>query len=133
MKQRHYIDFKLYLTRSSDGQSACQVSLLPTTEVGESRKPVTISTSNAPSQDLLSALANKSITQRQLVELGKQLADCLLPVGEIRVWNAPKKTIPRNLTGDTLMSSTGTTKEKREYGERLWANKRPIRWNSSYN
>src|SRR5438270_8423174 len=84
MMQRHYIDFKLYLTRSAAEQSACQVALLPTTEVGESRQPVAFSTSNAPSQDLLNALANKSITQRQLVELGKQLADFLLPDGEIR-------------------------------------------------
>src|SRR5215470_5751123 len=84
MKQRHYIDFKLYLTPSPDDQSACQVALLPTTEVGESRQPVAVSSSNAPSQDLLGALANKSITQRQLVELGKQLANCLLPDGDIR-------------------------------------------------
>ena len=84
MKQRHYIDYKLYLTRSPDDQSICQVALLPTAEVGESKQPVEVSTSNVPSQDLLSALANKSITQRQLVELGKQLANCLLPDGEIR-------------------------------------------------
>jgi hypothetical protein len=84
MAQRHYIDFKLYLTRASDEQSACQVALLPTIEVGESRQPVIVSTNNVPSPDLLAALANKSITRRQLVELGKQLADCLLPEGEIR-------------------------------------------------
>jgi hypothetical protein len=84
MKQRHYIDFKLYLTRLPDDQSTCHVTLLPTTEVGESRQPVIVSMNNAPSQELLSALANKSITQRQLVELGKELADCLLPDDEIR-------------------------------------------------
>jgi hypothetical protein len=38
--QRHYIDFKLYLTRAPDEQSTCLVALLPTTEVGESRQHI---------------------------------------------------------------------------------------------
>ena len=41
MKQRQYIDFKLFLTRPPDGQG-CQIALLPTPEVGETTTPVTI-------------------------------------------------------------------------------------------
>jgi hypothetical protein len=50
---------------------------------------------------------------------------------EIFPWNAPKRPIPRKLTGNTLVLSTGTGDKKREYGERLWESKRPIRGNSS--
>lgn len=79
MKQRQYIDFKLYLTRPPDGQGACQVALLPTPEVGESMTPVNVPADQAPTEDLIDQLANRSITARQLIDLGTRLANCLLP------------------------------------------------------
>jgi hypothetical protein len=84
MPQRPYIDFKLYLTRPADGQGACQVALLPTPEVGETITPVTVPAENGPSAELLPYLAGKSITLRQLVAFGKQLANWLLPEDTIR-------------------------------------------------
>jgi hypothetical protein len=79
MSQRKYIDFKLYLTKATDGKGVCQVALLPTLEVGETLMPVTVPVENGPSADLLPYLAGKSITLRKLVEFGKGLANCLLP------------------------------------------------------
>jgi hypothetical protein len=84
MSRREYIDFKLYLTAAPDGKGACQVALLPTPEVGETTAPVAVPAESAPKQELLAQLAHKSITARQWVELGKSLADCLLPKGTIR-------------------------------------------------
>ncbi|MCX6032844.1 MAG: CHAT domain-containing protein [Chloroflexi bacterium] len=84
MKQRQYVDFKLYLTRPADGQAACQVALLPTPEAGETITPVTVPASEAPASDMLAYLAGKQITLRNLVSLGKKLAGCLLPEGVIR-------------------------------------------------
>lgn len=84
MPQRNYIDFKLYLTGTSDGREACQVALLPTPEVGEAIMPVIVEAEQAPNTDFLAYLASKQITLRNLVTLGKQLANCLLPAGPIR-------------------------------------------------
>ncbi len=81
---REYIDFKLYLTRADNGQGACQVSLLPTPEIGESISPVFVPAESAPNPDLLALLAGKIISLPQLAQLGKQLANCLLPEGTIR-------------------------------------------------
>ena len=84
MKQRQYIDFKLYLTAAPDGRGACQVALLPTPEVGETITPVTAPAEDAPPDDLLRQLANGKITLRNLASVGKKLADCLLPQDTIR-------------------------------------------------
>ena len=84
VKQRPYIDFKLYLTRPADGTEGCQVALLPTPEVGETIHPVVVSAEKGPSKDLLPYLASKSITLRRLVQLGKGLANWLLPEETIR-------------------------------------------------
>jgi len=78
MKQRQYIDFKLYLTRTPDG-TGCQVTLLPTPEIGETIMPVIVPVEKGPSTDQLAYLASKSITLRKLVEFGKGLANWLLP------------------------------------------------------
>ncbi|MBP8107834.1 MAG: CHAT domain-containing protein [Caldilineaceae bacterium] len=83
MKQRQYIDFKLFLTRPPDGQG-CQIALLPTPEVGETTTPVTILADQFPTETQLRQLANRSITARQLIDLGTRLANCLLPDGIIR-------------------------------------------------
>ncbi|MCB0034525.1 MAG: CHAT domain-containing protein [Anaerolineales bacterium] len=77
---RHYIDFKLYLTRTAEG--ACQVSVLPTPEVGESILPVVVS--QPLDEDLRLFLAEKVPTLADLIQLGRQLADHLLPEGDIR-------------------------------------------------
>jgi len=82
MNPRKYVDFKLYLTRPEGG--GCQVSLLPTQEVGETITPVTVAADKGPSADQLPYLAAKSITLRQLVQFGKGLANWLLPEGTIR-------------------------------------------------
>lgn len=82
-KPRQYIDFKLYLTQPPDGKGACQVALLPTPEVGESVAPVTLSAEKGPPENLLSYIADKSVTLRKLVEFGKGLANWLLPVEQI--------------------------------------------------
>jgi CHAT domain len=84
IKQRQYIDFKLYLTRPPDGKGACQVALLPTSEVGETITPVTVSEESGPPADLLPYLAAKSITLPNLVRIGKGLANWLLPEDTIR-------------------------------------------------
>jgi len=84
MKQRPYIDFKLYLTAAPEGKGVCQVSVLPTPEVGEVIMPVIVGPDNAPRVDLIAKLASKSITLRDLATLGKQLAECLLPTGPVR-------------------------------------------------
>jgi hypothetical protein len=77
-KPRQYIDFKLYLTRPPDGKG-CQVTLLPTPEVGETISPVTVPAEKGPPADLLPYLAGKSINLPNLVKLGKGLAGWLLP------------------------------------------------------
>lgn len=84
MPQRNYIDFKLYLTKPESLQGGCQVALLPTPEVGETISPVVVPVSSLPNPDLLALLAGKMIPLPQLIELGKQLADCMLPKGQIR-------------------------------------------------
>jgi hypothetical protein len=84
MSERQYIDFKLYLTKPSDEQVACRVALLPTPEVGESMYPVSVPAEKAPQSIWLKQLERKNISPRQLLEMGKSLADCLLPEGEIR-------------------------------------------------
>lgn len=81
---RQYIDFKLYLTAAPNGKGACQVALLPTPEVGEAIMPVVVSADYVPKTDLLTYLAAKQITLRNLATLGKQLGECLLPTGPIR-------------------------------------------------
>jgi hypothetical protein len=83
-KPRPYIDFKLYLTRPSDAADGCQTALLPTPEVGETITPITVAAEHGPSPDLLPYLAGKSITLRQLVQLGKGLANWLLPEETVR-------------------------------------------------
>lgn len=82
-KPRQYIDFKLYLTQAPDGKGACQVSLLPTPEVGESVAPVSTSAEKGPPANLLPLIAGKSITLPKLVEFGKGLANWLLPAERI--------------------------------------------------
>ncbi len=84
MSERKYVDFKLYLSRVSNGEEAIQVALLPTPEVGETTTPVTVPFQVAVVTELLAHLAGKSITLRNLVKLGKQLGDWLLPDGTIR-------------------------------------------------
>lgn len=87
MSERRYIDFKLYLTKPDDDEAACEVTLLPTPEVGESMRPVsvTIPETDPPFSDLRDSLSDKSISIRNLIKLGKILADCLLPTeGQIR-------------------------------------------------
>jgi hypothetical protein len=84
MSQRDYIDFKLFLTQVPQGKGACQVSLLPTPEVGEAISPVILPGDQLPNADLLAYLAGKQITLRNLAALGKQLGECLLPTGPIR-------------------------------------------------
>lgn len=78
---RRYIDFKLYLTRSADGEG-CQVSLLPTPEVGETVTPVVVPAAAGPPAEALELIAQKAITVRQLVAFGKWLAAWLLPADE---------------------------------------------------
>ncbi len=82
--QRQYIDFKLYLTAVPDSKGACQVALLPTSEVGEAIMPVVVPADMIPNSKLLPQLAQKQITLRNLATLGKQLGECLLPSGPIR-------------------------------------------------
>jgi hypothetical protein len=82
-QQRKYVDFKLYLTAPPDGQGACETALLPTPEVGEVLKPIVTATADAPDEQALERLAGKLISFRELAELGKKIANCLLP-GEIR-------------------------------------------------
>lgn len=84
MERRAYIDFKLYLTTSPDGKGMCQIALLPTSEVGETVAPVTVPIGEQPPEDLLALLAGKQITLRDLIALGKTLANCLIPDGVIR-------------------------------------------------
>ena len=84
MSERPYLDFKLYLTKPADPKYACQVSLLPTAEIGESMRPVNVPVEKAPKSLLLKKLARKSIGGPELLQLGKSLADCLIPEGEIR-------------------------------------------------
>ncbi len=84
MKPRDYVDFKLYLTAATNAPGACQVTLLPTPEVGEAITPIVVPADKVPQSDLLAFLACKQITLRNLTTLGKQLSDCLLPPGPIR-------------------------------------------------
>jgi hypothetical protein len=83
-KKREYIDFKLLLARPPGQPDACQVSLLPTPEVGETTLPVVVSAQDGPPPDQIAYLANKSITLRNMVKYGKGLANWLLPEGTIR-------------------------------------------------
>ncbi|MEM8861182.1 MAG: hypothetical protein AAGD96_22890, partial [Chloroflexota bacterium] len=82
-KARKYIDFKLYLTQVMGTQDSYQVSLLPTPEVGESISPVQFSISASAKENLL-AVKQRRISNLNLLALGKELADWLLPAGTIR-------------------------------------------------
>ena len=84
MPQRLYTDFILHLSRPADASQACQVSVLPSPLVGELLEPIGVPREAAPPAALLEDLPAKTITQRDLVKLGKQLADCLLPEGTVR-------------------------------------------------
>ena len=84
MAQREYIDFYLQLARPADGESGCQVSVLPSPAVGESSQPTAVLRSAMPSVNLLEELKTKRIRPRDLVAFGRQLAGCLLPEGEVR-------------------------------------------------
>ncbi len=84
IKQREYIDFKLYLSRAPSEEGICQVALLPTPEVGETITPVIVPIEKGPSADLLPLIASKGITLRKLVEFGQGLANLLLPEGTVR-------------------------------------------------
>lgn len=84
MPQRLYTDFILHLSRPADSSQACQVSVLPSPRVGELLEPVSVPREAAPSIALLDDLPAKTITQRDLVKLGKQLTDCLMPEGTMR-------------------------------------------------
>jgi hypothetical protein len=79
---RRYIDFKIHLVRAVDG--TVRVAVLPTAEVGESSTPATVAVDRLPSLPALTKLANKTATLRELVAIGKQLGDALLPDGEVR-------------------------------------------------
>ncbi|MGA3359863.1 MAG: CHAT domain-containing protein [Halobacteriota archaeon] len=81
--QRTFIDFKLYLTCPPGEDSACQVALLPTAEVGETVSPVTVPVDERPSTEDLELLAAKKVTLKQLIALGKKLANCLLPARDV--------------------------------------------------
>ena len=83
-RERDYIDFKLYLTTAPNESAFCQVSLLPTPEVGESILPVVVPIEKRPTEMIQWDLEDKHITLQNLVVVGKQLADCLLPEGDIR-------------------------------------------------
>ncbi len=81
---REYIDFKLYLTDVAGSPDMFQVSLLPTAELGESVHPVLFTTSEGPYAENYKDLQNRRINNYYLFEIGKQLADWLLPKGTIR-------------------------------------------------
>ncbi len=83
-KPRQYMDFNLYLTRSPDGKSVCQVALLPTPEVGETITPISVPLQESPPSDAMLLLVAKQGTFGSMVVLGKKLANCLLPEGVIR-------------------------------------------------
>ncbi len=83
--ERQYIDFKLYLASAPDETGACQVSLLPTPEVGESTLPVIVPIEKKPADFIRWDLEDKFIALHELIILGKSLTDCLLPIeGGIR-------------------------------------------------
>ncbi len=84
MPQRTYTDFILHLAPPADPSQACQVSVLPSPRVGELLEPAAVPVEAAPPRALLDDLAAKTISPRDLVTLGKRLADCLLPAGPVR-------------------------------------------------
>jgi hypothetical protein len=77
--ERKYIDFKLYLTKAAGDEHSYQVSLLPTPEVGESSSPIPFSTSEGAYAENVSDIRNRQINTSYLFDVGKQLADWLLP------------------------------------------------------
>lgn len=78
-KERKYIDFKLYLTKAPNETGVCQVSLLPTPEVGETILPVIVPIEKKPDEFIRRYLEDKIIKLHELVAMGKQIANCLLP------------------------------------------------------
>jgi hypothetical protein len=100
-KPRRYIDFKLYLSRAPGSENDFQVSLLPTPEVGESILPTRFTAEDLPAQNMVRLLETKNITLRNLIELGQQLTNCLLPVeGGLR--DAFRSTYRQARTHDDL-------------------------------
>ncbi|MEL6936582.1 MAG: CHAT domain-containing protein [Cyanobacteria bacterium J06607_17] len=83
-KARQYIDFYLQLRDLDLDTSTCKIAVLPSVEVGETRNAITVHYDPHVLRPYLKALEQRSISQENLIWLGKHLANLLLPPGEIR-------------------------------------------------
>jgi hypothetical protein len=83
-KERQYLDFYLQLRDLNREASTFRVAVLPSPAVGETREAVTVYYSPDALAKSLRRLENRAIDQDSLIQFGVQLADLLLPLGEIR-------------------------------------------------
>lgn len=83
IKERQYIDFYLQL-RDLDDTGAFKIAVLPSPAIGETRQAVTVHYKLDRFSRALQRLEQRAIDQGSLIQLGKQFADLLLPLGEIR-------------------------------------------------
>ena len=83
-KERQYLDFYLQLRDLNREAGTFRVAVLPSPAVGETREAVTVYYSPDALAKSLRRLENRAIDQDSLIQFGVQLADLLLPLGEIR-------------------------------------------------
>ncbi len=83
-KERQYIDFYLQLRDLNREAGSFRVAVLPSPAVGETREAVTVYYSPDALAKSLRQLEYRAIDQDSLIQFGVQLADLLLPLGEIR-------------------------------------------------
>ena len=83
-KERQYLDFYLQLRDLNREAGTFRVAVLPSPAVGETREAVTVYYSPDALAKSLRRLEYRAIDQDSLIQLGVQLADLLLPLGEIR-------------------------------------------------
>ncbi len=83
-KERQYLDFYLQLRDLNREAGTFRVAVLPSPAVGETREAVTVYYSPDALAKSLRRLEYRAIDQDSLIQFGVQLADLLLPLGEIR-------------------------------------------------
>jgi CHAT domain len=81
---RHYLDFYLQLRDWDSASETFKVAVLPSPAVGETREAITVKYHPSDLAPNLQKLEKREIDQVSLSQLGTQLADMLLPSGDIR-------------------------------------------------
>lgn len=84
MSDTKYVDFNLQLRGPSVSTHQFEVTVLPSSEIEGTREPTLVPYDFDEFRYDLEDLENKKLKSEDLIELGKKLADRLLPVGKVR-------------------------------------------------